>query len=222
MADRPVLLDLFCGGGGCAVGYHRAGFDVIGVDVVRQPEYPFRFVLADALTYPLDGFDAVHASPPCKRHTALAALDRARPHLFDPHPDCLGPTLARLAGLAVPWVVENVPGAPLPGAVTYCGSAFGLAVRRHRLFASSVELAAPACNHAAQGRPLGVYGTGGAWARTAPGGGGDKVSGADAARALGVDWTVRQATLSQMIPPAYTEHIGRQVLAALGLVLDRG
>lgn len=211
------LLDLFCGGGGCSVGYARAGFtEVVGVDLVRQHDYPFPFVLADALTFPLDGFDAVHASPPCKRFTALRHRDD-RLHLFEPNGDQLSPMLERLAALPVPWVVENVPGAPMPaGSVRYCGSSFGLAVRRHRLFASNVTLEAPACRHDLQPRPIGVYGNGGAWKRTAPGGGGTKVAGADAAAALGVDWTDRQPVLAQMIPPAYTEHVGRQLLAALG------
>lgn len=213
---RPRLLDLFCGGGGCSVGYHRAGFDVVGVDLMQQHAYPFEFHRGDALTFPLDGFDAVHASPPCKRFTVAGAVDRGTTlKLFDPHDDLLTPTLERLGRLTVPWVVENVPGAPMPGAVVYCGSSFGLRVRRHRLFVSNRALSAPPCDHRGQGQPVGVYGNGGAWTRTAPGGGGVKVAGADAALALGVDWTEHQPTLSQMIPPAYTEHIGRQIIAVL-------
>jgi len=214
--NRPRLLDLFCGGGGCSVGYARAGFDVVGVDIVRQHAYPFAFVQADALAYPLDGFDAVHASPPCKPFTALRHRDTPRLHLFDPHPDMLAPTLERFAALSIPWIIENVPGAPLPDAVVYCGSSFGLRVRRHRLFASNLTIAAPPCDHDAQGQPVGVYGNGGAWDRTNnPGGGGIKVAGADAADALGVDWTDYQPTLSQMIPPAFTEHIGAQIIGAI-------
>jgi DNA (cytosine-5)-methyltransferase 1 len=220
---RPVLLDLFCGGGGAAMGYHRAGFDVIGVDIVRQPDYPFPFVLADALTYgPLSAFDAIHASPPCKRYTTVGGADRRRPRLFDPHPDCLGPMLARLELESVPWVVENVPGAPMPpGAVVYCGSSFGLDVRRHRLFASNRPLVAPPCNHGWQtprftsldlhrhkgGRMasvVGVYGH--------AHGDGDTL--ALRQRAMGIDWLANDR-LTQAIPPAYTEHVGRQLLAAL-------
>lgn len=208
---RPLLLDLFCGAGGAAMGYHRAGFDVIGVDVVPMPDYPFEFHLADATTFELAGFDAIHASPPCKAFTV------ARHRHKVPHPDLLTPTLMRFAGLSVPWVVENVPGAPLPStSVLYCGSSFGLQVRRHRLFASNVALMAPPCAHHLQPVVLGVYGTGGAWKRKAPGGGGQKVAGPDAARALGIEHTHRQAGLSQAIPPAYTEHIGHQLLAHIG------
>ena len=213
--SRPRILDLFCGAGGAAMGYHRAGFDVVGVDHVRQPDYPFDFVRADALAFALDGFDLIHASPPCKRFTVANRVDRARgARLFDWNEDLLTPTLERLRAQPTPWVVENVPGAPMPvEAVTLCGSAFGLAVRRHRLFAASVGLRSPGCRHDLQPHPVGVYGDGGRWTRRAPGGGGTKVSGPEAAVALGIDWTVAQRSLSQAIPPAYTELIGVQLLS---------
>lgn len=211
----PRLLDLFCGVGGCSVGYARAGWDVVGVDIVRQHEYPFEFVMANAMTYPLDGFDAVHASPPCKAHTVLQTTHQHRLRLFDPHTDLLTPMVDRLRAWGGPWIVENVVGAPMPAdAVTLCGSSFGLAVRRHRLFASSIPLTSPACDHVAQGRAVGVYGNGGADNARARrgGGGGVKVAGAEAAAALGINWTDRQPSLAQAIPPAYTEHLGRQLL----------
>lgn len=218
---RPRLLDLFCGGGGASRGYHVAGFDVVGVDIVRQYEYPYTFVLANAMTYPLDGFDAVHASPPCKRYTTAGVGNRARPSLFDPHPDCLAPTLERFATLSIPWVVENVPGAPLPGAVRYCGSSFGLDVRRHRLFASNVPLTAPPCHHERQAPArypslenkrrksgdraavVGIHGI-------------QQYDGhyTDACNAMGIDW-MEWERLTQAIPPAYTEHVGRQLLEHL-------
>lgn len=217
----PRILDLFCGVGGCSVGYARAGFEVVGVDHVRQWGYPFEFHQADAMTFPLEGFDAVHASPPCKAHTVANRVARARDaqrggRLFQPDTDLLTPTLERLRAWGGLWIVENVPGAPMPSSsVTLCGSSFGLRVRRHRLFAASIELTSPECRHAEQGRPVGVYGQGGNWTRTAPGGGGVKVSGPEAADALGIDWTNDQRTLSQAIPPAYTEHLGAQLLEAL-------
>lgn len=222
---RPRALDLFCGIGGCSRGYHDAGFDVVGVDLVRSvhAHYPYEFHAANALTYPLDGFDVVVASPPCKARTVATAVNRSRfPTLFDPHPDLLPPTLARLSTLDVPWVVENVPGVEVEGHGTpllLCGSMFGLRVRRHRLFWSNVELTAPGpCRHAEQGQVVGVYGHGGAWTRTAAGGGGVKVSGAEAADALGIDWTTWQPGLSQAIPPAYTRWIGSQLLDHLARV----
>lgn len=208
-APRPRLLDLFCGGGGAAMGYHRVGFDVVGIDNKRRPDYPFEFVQADAMTYPLEGFDAVHASPPCKRWTVANRVHGSGPA----HDDLLTPTLARLRAAGLPWIVENVPGAPMPpDTVTLCGSHFGLTVRRHRLFAASFELVAPPCRHDLQPHVVGVYGTGGNWTRTAPGGGGRKVSGQAAADALGIDWTANQAVLSQAIPPAYAEFLGAQLL----------
>lgn len=221
MSRRPRLLDLFCGVGGCSVGYARAGFDVVGVDLVRQPEYPFEFHLADAMTFPLDGFDVIAASPPCKARTVARAASRARhAALFDPHVDLVEATIERLVANGAPWIVENVPGEHLPDRtpVVLCGSMFGLRVRRHRWFWTSHDLTAPGpCDHAGQGPVVGVYGSGGGDAGRAArgGGGGVKVSGAEAAEALGIDWTVRQPSLSQAIPPAYTEHLGRQMLAAL-------
>lgn len=212
------LLDLFCGVGGSATGYFRAGYDeIVGVDTVPQPEYPFSFELGDALTYPLDGFDAIHASPPCKRFTVAGAKARRAETLFEPHPDLLTPTLERLGAVTVPWVVENVPGAPLRPDLLLCGSMFGLEVRRHRLFQSNAVLSQPACRHDEQPRVVGVYGDGGGDPNRARrgGGGGVKVAGAEAAAALGIDWTTRQRSLSQAIPPAYTEYVGAQLLAAV-------
>lgn len=214
---KPRLLDLFCGVGGCSVGYARAGFEVVGVDWVRQWQYPFEFHQSDAMTFPLDGFDVVAASPPCKLFTVANRVDKARGgRLFEPNTDLLTPTFERLRDHGGVWIVENVPGAPMPDdSVTLCGSSFALGVRRHRLFAASVPLTAPDCRHAEQGQPVGVYGHGGAWKRKAPGGGGVKVAGADAAVALGIDWTADQRVLSQAIPPAYTQHLGRQIMEAI-------
>jgi DNA (cytosine-5)-methyltransferase 1 len=231
---RPRILDLFCGGGGAAVGYHRAGFDVVGVDVVAQPNYPFHFHRGDALDAlrvyltrdaGIDGsrawqpFDAIHASPPCKRFTA-ARGDRHANRLFEPHTDYLRPTLAALSAVALPWIVENVPNAPMPpGAVTLCGSSFDLDVRRHRLFASNVPIRGLACRHADQER--GRYPSLD-WERRSSGRraavvgvhGSEQYPGhhADAAAAMGIDW-MPWDRLTQAVPPAYTEYLGRQLIA---------
>lgn len=234
---KPRLLDLFSGAGGCARGYQRAGFYVVGVDIIAQPRYAgdefHRGDALDVLRHLLDGeawhgyrlrpfvgthdnerIDVIHASPPCKRFTVAGRVHAAvRPTLFEPHEDLLSPARALLAESGLPYVIENVPGAPMHEPVVYCGSAFGLRVRRHRLFESNVALVGSGCRHDLQPGVVGVYGNGGAWTRTAPGGGGVKVVGEDAADALGIDWTTYQPELAQAIPPAYTEHIGGYLLA---------
>jgi hypothetical protein len=140
------LLDLFAGAGGCSVGYARAGFEVVGVDKDPHPDYPFELIVDDAMNWVTDPgrlnqFDAVHASPPCPRFSAATPHDRRQDH-----PDLLTPTLESFRQWGGTWVIENVPGAPLPGAVTYCGKAMGLPhLKRHRLFASSVFLVSPGC-----------------------------------------------------------------------------
>src|SRR5436190_10694798 len=152
MAARPRLLDLFSGAGGAAVGYHRAGFDVVGVDIAPQPHYPYRFIQYDALDYLrelLPGkVDAIHASPPCKAFNAGKNMWAGRlPN--DRHADLLTPTRIRLLEQAAPWIIENTPGAPMRVDVTLCGSMFGLGVIRHRLFEMSWPYFAllPPCCH---------------------------------------------------------------------------
>lgn len=222
------LLDLFCGGGGCSAGYAAAGFDIVGVDIAPMPAFPYLAIYqGDALDFLADrvflaDFDVIHASPPCKLYTSLRTRTaKDAEHLRTKWDDALlSETRRLLVATGKPYVIENVVGAPLHEPLMLCGSMFGLGfggrvLKRHRLFESNVVMTAP-CADACAGRPaVGVYGTGGAWTRTAPGGGGVKVSGADAAAALGINWTTDQAVLSQAIPPAYTEHIGRQLLAAL-------
>lgn len=212
---RPRLLDLFCGAGGAGTGYDRAGFDVVGVDNRPQPRYPFEFHQADALAFPLEGFDAIHASPPCQFATALRALHPGREY-----ENLIPATRDRLAAAGVPYVIENVEGAKahLRSPVMLCGSAFALDLRRHRYFeCKGFDLMSPGCAHgwqtprfpAADRRMKGlqtvvaVYG-GGRYA-------GDRW---DRERAMGVDWMTREE-LAQAIPPAYTEHIGRYLLRAL-------
>jgi DNA (cytosine-5)-methyltransferase 1 len=204
---RPRLLDLFSGAGGCAVGYHRAGFDVVGVDIVEQPRYPFEHHVADAMTFPIDGFDAIHASPPCQAYIrgGLTANDGR-------HPDLLPPIRERLQASGVPWVIENVPGAPMRPDIVLCGSMFGLEVRRHRWFESNANLPpwTPPCDHT---RPVaGVYGNPHGANGAAPG----MLPGdlATWSRAMGIDW-MTTAELANAIPPAYTEHVGRLLLNAL-------
>jgi DNA (cytosine-5)-methyltransferase 1 len=207
---RPRALDLFCGAGGAAMGLHQAGFDVVGVDIKPQPRYPFTFHQADAMTFPLDGFDFIWASPPCQAHCALR-------HLYPDkeYPDLIDGTRDRLAGSQVPYVIENVPGAPLRNPVMLCGSMFGLRVRRHRHFESNVRLRRRLCLHFRQGRPIDVSGTGGrriSRRRDDHGGNTNKPRNlAEARRAIGIDWMTRYE-LSQAIPPAYSRYIAEQLM----------
>jgi DNA (cytosine-5)-methyltransferase 1 len=213
---RPRLLDLFCGAGGAAVGYHRAGFDVVGVDIKPQPRYPFEFYQADALTFDLDGFDAIHASPPCQAYSVANNI-----HGRIDHPRLVEPTRERLTASGIPYVIENVPRAPLHNPITLCGLTLGLNVKRHRLFECSFPVMTyPCAGH--DGDWLLVFGQTvlerGKRIGTTPNGGGiirRRHVGTDAGReAMGIDWMSRDE-LSEAIPPAYTEHIGRYLLAEL-------
>lgn len=138
----PRLLDLFCGAGGTAMGYYQAGFEVIGVDMNPQPHFPFEFIQADAMTFPIEGFDVIHASPPCQLYSAANRFVRR------PYPDLVGPIRQRIRHTGLPYVIENVPGAPLLNPGTLCGTMFGLSVYRHRLFESNLPLTFPSrCTH---------------------------------------------------------------------------
>lgn len=213
----PRLLDLFCGAGGAGMGYHRAGFEVVGVDIAPQPRYPFEFHQADALTFPLDGFDAIHASPPCQAYSIANNI-----HGRADHPDLLPATRARLEAWGGPWVIENVPGAPMRNWVVLCGRAFGLGVKRHRWFESNVALLVPPCPPGHPGDWVSVFGhtvlTRGHVIGRAKGGGNTiqrhHLSTEVGRTAMGIDWMTRDE-LSEAIPPAYCEHLGRQLIQAL-------
>jgi DNA (cytosine-5)-methyltransferase 1 len=203
------------------MGYHRAGFEVIGVDINPQPDYPFHFIQADAIEYmgrdqrelgrPLGhtmewDFDAIHASPPCQLFSRAGRLRDAQGGKASSL-DLLTPTLERFADLDIPWIVENVPGAPLDG-IVLCGSSFGLKVRRHRVFASNVELTNLPCDHKGQGRPVGVYHVMG---DSIPSGGRTAANLEEGQEAMGIDW-MPWKSLKESIPPAYTEHLGTQII----------
>lgn len=221
----PRLLDLFCKAGGASMGYARAGFEVVGVDIEPQPRYPFEFHQADALTFPLDGFDAIAASPPCQAWSSMRIMaDRSARGPVE-RLELIAPIRERLIASEVLYVIENVPGAPLIDPIRLCGSSFGLGVQRHRHFESNAFLLAPPCAHEAYGlrypvalgdprakgrknsrsRFIGVYG-------------GTHFAGESALRreAMAIDW-MTGPELTQAIPPAFTELIGLQLLNALGL-----
>jgi DNA (cytosine-5)-methyltransferase 1 len=201
---------LFCGAGGCSVGYHRAGFDVVGVDLNPQPNYPYEFHRADALTYPLDGFDAVHASPTCQ---TFSIATRYHPDAIGDWPDLVTPTRNRLHDEAkVPFVIENVPGAPIRQDVLLCGEMFGLRLHRHRYFETEgfLCLQPPHGGHRLRGAIHNCHIEAG-YTRQVVGHFADL---ADASEAMGIDWMTRDE-LAEAIPPAYTEWIGGQLLSAL-------
>jgi DNA (cytosine-5)-methyltransferase 1 len=214
------LLDLFCGGGGAGMGYSRAGFEVTGVDHRPMPRYPFSFVQADALEYLTehgDEYDVIHASPPCQAYSRARNTSGARGRSY---PDLIPACLVALAASGKPWIVENVPGAPLWPALVLCGTMFGLPLRRHRLFASSLFLLAPSalCRHRAGdltlfGHCVQITGSHGAAYRAGSGRTHYRplrTSTEAGAKAMGIDWMDRKG-LSQAIPPAYTEFLGRQM-----------
>jgi DNA (cytosine-5)-methyltransferase 1 len=216
---RPRLLDLFCGAGGAAVGYHRAGFDIVGIDIVDQPRYPFEFIQEDALkfvdsfshpypAYKASEFDAIHASPPCQAFTAY----KRRPGHVAKQVSVIPQIRRLLKESGSSYVIENVFGSELQNFVQLCGTSFGLDVRRHRWFESNVAMLAPPCNHDLPRRfppatnrinlrrtiEIGVW----------------RIPLSIQQQAMGIDWMTLEE-LSEAIPPAYTQWIGAQLIAHL-------
>jgi DNA (cytosine-5)-methyltransferase 1 len=220
---RPRLLDLFCGAGGAAVGYHRAGFDVVGVDINPQPRYPFEFIQADAMAFPVDGFDAIHASPPCQGYVQWNNLNAERYGTRVDHPLLIEPVRDRLVSSGVPYVIENVVGSPIQSHLMLCGSIFGLRVVRHRLFETNVMIwGPPRCSHT--GDEIAVYGKLDGrriWTRFD----GSEIRAASsleqASEAMGIDWMTWDE-LREAIPPAYTEFIGGQLLSYIPQPTNQG
>lgn len=217
MTHRPRLLDLFCCEGGASSGYVRAGFDVVGVDVDPQPRYPFEFVQEDALEFLSGalklrdsgfslGWSAIHASPPCQRW-ADGTHDRAA------HPDLINPIRELLVASGLPYIIENVRGAPLRDRVMICGGGLGMVrgrwqLHRHRYFESNVHLMGISCTKI-RNRTISVVGHG------TPSGmrreGEPDVMIADRRAVMEMPWASRHGT-SEAIPPAYTEFLGWQLL----------
>jgi DNA (cytosine-5)-methyltransferase 1 len=199
------LLDLFCGAGGASMGYYRAGFEVEGVDIKPQPHYPFKFHLADALEFPLDGYDAYHASPPCQAYTIARNNKQVKAA-----PDLIERVRHLLVATGKLYIIENVYGSPLASPAMICGASFGLGVNgfdlcRHRYFETNFVLMTMPCQHR-RGFTIGVYGHGAnKWHREKFG---RCVTVDEFRQAMGIDWMIRKE-LSQAIPPAYTEYIGK-------------
>jgi len=223
--SKPRILDLFCGAGMASDGYVAAGFEVTGVDINPQPHYPYEFTQGDAMEMlqyltPRNlreaGYDALHLSPPCQAHTRAKHLRTAQGGTSK-YTDLLTPALELLLHYQwdeFPWVVENVPGAPgMEQAAVECGSAYGLGVRRHRLFLSNVPLEGSGCAHKAQGRPWGVYHK---MKDNIPQGGRTVRTIEQGWEVMGVDREIPWDSLKEGFPPAYTKHIGSQLINYIG------
>ena len=205
-ALKPRLLDLFCGGGGASMGYWLAGFEVVGVDIAKQPRYPFTFFQADALEFVEQygwNFDAIHASPPCQAYSRLAAR-----HPDRDYPDLIGPTREILLGIGKPYVIENVPEALLHNPTMLCGTMFGLGTAdydliRHRAFETNWPLRAPlsSCEHSSTRPTISVAGHAGRAGRNGSG------TSLERRLALRTPWLAGD-TVPEAIPPTYTEYIG--------------
>ena len=206
------LLDLFCGAGGASVGYRRAGFEVVGVDIVDQPNYPYEFIQADALEIDLSGYDAIHASPPCQGYCWSTARYRAKGKTY---PDLIGATRDLLIDSGKPYVIENVPTAPLINPTYLEGTMFGLGVIRRRCFETNWWLPQPMyIKHRKPIKQLSKIGpirilTKSAYCQvTTSGSDGWSCRLADWRVAMGIDWMTR-SEIKEAIPPAYTEYIGQ-------------
>lgn len=212
---KPILIDLFCGQGLASAGYAAAGFEVHGVDIKPQPRYPFTFMRDDALAYLREKMwsvqhlvAAVHASPPCQGYSKTQRI-------WDTEwPDLVAPVRELLIETGLPWVIENVEGAPLRDPVTLCGSMFGLRTYRHRLFEAGGGLALPQPEHPEHVAPLRKMGR-----RPMPG---DMIhavgnfSGVEEVRRdWGVPWANREG-IREGLPPAYTRFIGEHIMKELG------
>jgi DNA (cytosine-5)-methyltransferase 1 len=205
------LLDLFCGAGGASTGYALAGFEVTGIDVKHGKRYPFKYIKGDVLTYIADldflrSFDVIHASPPCQTHSITQHLRNAQGKSTS-KVDLIPQTRTALIAAGKPYIIENVPGSPLINPVLLCGSAFGLGVRRHRLFESNVAIRGTTCNHKEQGRPVGIYGS---MRDEIPKGGKTAETMEQALNAMGITNMI-WSELVEAIPPAYTKDLGIQL-----------
>lgn len=225
------LLDLFCGAGGASVGYHRAGFEVVGVDINPQPNYPFKFFRIDALSLldifcirgknyfvgRLSDFDIIHASPPCQRYSVATKSWNGNP--FD-HPDLIESVRFYMNELNASYVIENVPGAPLISPILLCGTMFnGLRVIRHRLFESNIPIKAPNVHPKhpicyTMDKRKNHYGKCDEMVDFVQVTGGGNCTLKAASDAMGIDW-MNKKELNESIPPAYTEFIGKQLIEYL-------
>lgn len=191
------------------MGYKNAGFEVVGVDIAPQPKYPFEFHQADAITFVKANhhlFDAIHASPPCQQYTRAGIEQRKAGKVYD---DTLDETRDVLRAIGKPYIIENVPDAPMQEPIQLCGAMFGLQTYRHRLFESNLAIVAPPHPvHVAKNTKMGRAPVEGEFIQVV----GHFIGVAFGQKAMGIDW-LGQKELPQAIPPAYTEYLGCQLKA---------
>lgn len=215
MVRKYKLLDLFCGAGGCSMGYYQAGFEVTGVDINPQKNYPFKFIQCDVFDTGLifEKYDVIHASPPCQNYSVASKYMRNKGKKYS---DLLSKTRDLLIRSGKIYVMENVPGAPMRNYVKLCGTSFNLGTSefsliRHRLFECNIMLFTPPCQHTNK-LAITVCGTG------TMSGMRDKIKRnlkkSEVCEAMGIDWMTLKE-LSQAIPPAYTEYLGEQLIQVL-------
>ena len=217
MKQKLRLLDLFCGAGGAGEGYALSGFDVTGVDIHPQPNNPHRFIQSDALTYLVKyghQYDVIHASPPCQRYSVTSNM-----HPNKTYPDLIAPVRELLNKLEKPWIMENVPGAPMENYIVLDGTMFNLRVIRRRYFESNIMLLARSPGKrkgytSGKGKSYSSFDDG-YYVTVA----GNNYRYRDGCIAMGINW-MTQTELSQAIPPAYTKYIGQQVFNHINLTND--
>jgi DNA (cytosine-5)-methyltransferase 1 len=224
LEQRPILLDLFCGAGGCTKGYQDTGFEVVGVDIEPQPNFcGEHLVQMDALLFVslllagesaqdwrLGDVAAIHASPPCPAHSSLNGWSGETTS-----PDLVPSTRLWLEKTGLPYVIENVPGAPLVNAVQICGQALGLKVRRHRLFEANFPIMVPPCHHPEP--PVIVVG--GSIGRKVfdPRRKAKAPSFEEAKNVMEMPWARKRQEVVNAVPPAYTRLIGEQLQVHLAV-----
>jgi len=221
--SKYKILDLFCGAGGCSMGYKLAGLEPSGVDINEQTQYPFHFVRGNALELVCEmssRFDAIHASPPCQCFTKYR---NCRKDISSRYEDLITATRECLVASGKPWIMENVVGSPLLAPVTLCGSMFGLDVRRHRLFESSFPIRAKKCDHSVwqPNRFPGGRSRERGHARVLCRGtievGRWNIPLSIQQAGMGINWITDLRMLSEAIPPAFTKYIGEELIAFLNM-----
>lgn len=219
MKRKYKLLDLFCGVGGCSMGYYNAGFEVEGVDIKNQVNYPFKFYQSDALQFEIDlnKYDVIHASPPCQAYSFATVFAR---RCGKKYPDLVKLTRERLKRTNKIYIIENVPGSPLIQPVQICASYFNLFnndlfLVRHRWFESNVKLFGTPCQHSKFRKNISIVGDSDSLLSFQRKSINRKVLLKEKSNLMNMRWIKNNYELSQAIPPCYTEFLGKQIIAIL-------